>query len=315
MKKFYKSSLITAGILFATGSIILIICTFAGGSSFYHNIRSGNIPGIVSQLSAASLDTDDSAFHINDRIIHCNFNRNYPVYSGSRTDKEAADAGKVQKINIDLGGGEFMIEKSSDQTCFEVVAEGKDKYQYYTEEGTLYIIGFDGSNINFGDRHNKLTLRIPANLKFADVYVSLGAGNIKWDYLTTDSITIDAGAGSITMTDVSAASANVDLGAGSIEFYDSTLQDASFEVGLGTLDYSGVIRGDLSADCGMGNLNFDLTDSEKKHNYSLDVSMGSISIGDREYKGMAYEQTINNETSSNYDLSCSMGDITITFED
>ena len=117
------------------------------------------------------------------------------------------------------------------------------------------------------------------------------------------------------MTDVSAASANVDLGAGSIEFYDSTLQDASFEVGLGTLDYSGVIRGDLSADCGMGNLNFDLTDSENKHNYSLDVSMGSISIGDREYKGMAYEQTINNETSSNYDLSCSMGDITITFED
>ena len=245
MKKFYKSSLITAGILFATGSIILIICTFAGGSSFYHNIRSGNIPGIVSQLSAANLDTDDSAFHINDRIVHCNFNKNYPVYSGSRTDKEAADAGKVQKINIDLGGGEFMIEKSSDQNCFEVVAEGKDKYQYYTEEGTLYIIGFDGSNINFGDRHNKLTLRIPANLKFADVYVSLGAGNIKWDYLTTDSITIDAGAGSITMTDVSAASANVDLGAGSIEFYDSTLQDASFEVGLGTLDYSGVIRGDL----------------------------------------------------------------------
>lgn len=315
MKKFYKTALITAGILFAIGAIILIICTFAGGPSFYHDIKSGNISGIVSQFSPTGLYNEDSTLHINNRTIHCNFNKDYPVYSGSRTDKEAADASKVQKINIDLGGGEFMIEKSSDQNCFEVAAEGKDKYQYYTEEGTFYIIGFDGSNINFGDRHNKLTLRIPSNLKFADVYVSLGAGNLEWNYLTTDSITIDAGSGSITMTDVSATSANVDLDAGSIEFYDSTLQDASFEVGIGALDYSGMISGDLSADCGMGSLDFNLTDSEKKHNYSLDVSMGCISIGDCEYSGMAYEQTINNNTSSNYDLSCSMGDITITFED
>ena len=43
MKKFYKTALITAGILFAIGAIILIICTFAGGSSFYHDIKSGNI--------------------------------------------------------------------------------------------------------------------------------------------------------------------------------------------------------------------------------------------------------------------------------
>ncbi len=143
----------------------------------------------------------------------------------------------------------------------------------------------------------------------------LEAGNLEWDSLTTDSLILDAGAGSITLSNVSAATTDVNLGAGIIDLNDCTLQNATFEVGMGELNYSGVIRGDLTADCGMGSLTFAFIDSEQKHNYSLDGSMGSISIGDKGYGGMAYEKTLNNNASSNYELSCSMGNITVTFED
>ena len=177
------------------------------------------------------------------------------------------------------------------------------------------MIGFDGSSINFGDRHNKLTLRLPSDLEFTDVTISLGAGNLEWDSLTTDSLILDAGAGSITLSNVSAATTDVNLGAGIIDLNHCTLQNASFEVGMGELNYSGVIRGDLAADCGMGSLTFAFIDSEQKHNYSLDGSMGSISIGDKGYGGLEYEKTLNNNASSNYELSCSMGNITVTFED
>ena len=78
----------------------------------------------------------------------------------------AADASKIKHINIDLGGGEYIIEQSSDNHYFQIVAESSDTYQYYTENSTFYVIGFDNSSINFGDRHNKLTLRLPSDLEF-----------------------------------------------------------------------------------------------------------------------------------------------------
>ncbi len=164
MKKFYKNALITAGILFAVGAVILVICTFVGGSSFHNDVKSGNIPELVSLFHFNNSDTSHSAFHVDNRIVHFDFNDEYPVYSGSRTDNEAADASKIKHINIDLGGGEYIIEQSSDNHYFQIVAESSDTYQYYTENSTFYVIGFDGSSINFGDRHNKLTLRIPSNL-------------------------------------------------------------------------------------------------------------------------------------------------------
>ena len=315
MKKFYKNALITAGILFAAGAVILVICTFVGGSSFHNDVKSGNISELVSLFHFNNSDTSHSAFHVDNRTVHFDFNDEYPVYSGSRTDNEAADASKIKHINIDLGGGEYIIEQSSDNHYFQIVAESSDTYQYYTENSTFYVIGFDGSSINCGDRHNKLTLRLPSDLEFTDVTISLGAGNLEWDSLTTDSLILDAGAGSITLSNGSAATKDVNLGAGIIDLNHCTLQNASFEVGMGELNYSGVIRGDLTADCGMGSLTFAFIDSEQKHNYSLDGSMGSISIGDKGYGGLEYEKTLNNNASSNYELSCSMGNITVTFED
>ena len=48
MKKFYKNALITAGILFAAGAVISVICVFVGGSSFHNDVKSGNISELVS---------------------------------------------------------------------------------------------------------------------------------------------------------------------------------------------------------------------------------------------------------------------------
>ena len=39
MKKFYKNALITAGILFAAGAVISVICVFVGGSSFHNDVK------------------------------------------------------------------------------------------------------------------------------------------------------------------------------------------------------------------------------------------------------------------------------------
>ena len=56
-----------------------------------------------------------------------------------------------------------------------------------------------------------------------------------------------------------------------------------------------------------------LDGKESDHNYQLETSMGSMSIGDNEFAGMASERTMNYGADSDFDLTCSMGSMEIYF--
>lgn len=195
----------------------------------------------------------------------------------------------------------------------QITSDCENQFQYYTEGDTFYIIGFENAPIATHD--NKLTLGLPSDMSFDNVTIALGAGYMNCNHLNTDTLTLAVGGGTAVMNAVTADQLTADIGAGSMELYDSVLKDAEWNVGLGSLIYSGVIRGDMTAECGMGSLDFQLTDSEKNHNYSLKGGLGNITIGSHNYGDIEYNRDIDNQASSNYHLSCAMGNITITYED
>ena len=87
------------------------------------------------------------------------------------------------------------------------------------------------------------------------------------------------GAGSLNVTDVKADEANINLGMGQIYFNEMTVDDMYFSIGMGSMDYDGTITGDMTGDCGMGTVYMTLSGKESDHNYQLETSMGSMSIG------------------------------------
>lgn len=300
MKKFAKASLITSGILFIVGFIILIICFFwAGGIHGITNTVSSELHGTING-NILPLWSGHSQHH---------FNNSYPIHSGQHTDDSAASASDITELYIDLNYANFTLAPSQDD-YFHITSEGSGKYQYYVDDSAFYIDGVFNRNTVAG---NRLTLEVP-DMNFSYVDISFGAGTATLSSLKSETLVMDVGAGELTVNGVSCDYLSTDVGAGAVSIKNGQTQDADFDIGMGKLTYKGYINDSLDADVGMGNITLQLLDSQDQHNYDLECSMGSITLGQKGYGGMAFETEIDNGADSDYSLECGMGSINITFE-
>jgi DUF4097 and DUF4098 domain-containing protein YvlB len=223
-----------------------------------------------------------------------------------------AEADEITGLDIDFGGGELVIN-TSDTKNYQIESKNAARFQYYVEDGILYIKGLK-NDTSFGSNRNTIYLSIPANVSLENTEINLGGGTIEADSLTTGLLTIDLGAGSITVEKMKADTADIKIGAGSVEVEDGQADTADFEVGMGEISWKGLIKNDLSAECSMGSIVLELKDKQENHNYEVNCSMGEVIIGDSTYEGMATEKSVDNNVNSTYAVDCSMGNIAITFQ-
>ena len=301
MKKFANISLTVAGILFVIGAIILIICSFFAGSMLslltdtvspqLHNVVGGNIPQLWNGNS------------------HHHFDSSYPIHSGHHTDDTAANASDITELHIDLKYANFTLAPSQDD-YFHITSEGIGKYQYYTDGSAFYIDGFFNRNTA---NTSRLTLEVP-DIDFSYVEIDFGAGAATMSSLKSETLSMSIGAGELTVDGVNCDYLSTDVGAGAVTIKNGQTQDADFDIGMGKLVYKGYITDNLDTDVGMGNITLQLWDSQEQHNYELECSMGAITLGQKEYGGMAFETEIDNNADSDYSLECGMGSIEVSFE-
>lgn len=301
MKNFAKVSLITAGILFLIGAIILIICGFLAG-----NMR-GSLSDDVSTRLHSTLN--GSILQLWDDNAHHKFNDNYPIHSGDHTDDDAAGGNDITELYIDLNCAYFTLAPSQDD-CFHISSVGNGRYQYYTDGSAFYINGYH----NRGANTSRLTLEVP-NIVFSDVDISFGVGSAYLWELKSDTLTLNIGAGELTLEEVLCSDLSAEVGAGTVTIQNGQTTDADLEVGMGNLTYQGSIAETLDAEVGMGNISLQLSDSQDMHNYHLECNMGTVTLGSKEYGGLAFETQIDNGADSDYTLECAMGNIDVTFQD
>ena len=301
MKKFAKVSMITAGILFVTGAIILIICSFFAGS-----MRGASTDVVSSELHST---VNGDILYLWNGNSHHRFNDNYTIHNGHHSDDTAAHASDITKLYINLNYADFTLAPSQDD-YFHISSEGNGNYQYYTDGSAFYIDGFY-------NRHtasiNRFTLEVP-DIDFSEIDINFGAGAATLSTLKSDSLTMAIGAGELTIDGVNCDNLSAEVGAGTATIKNGLTEDANFDIGMGELIYKGYVNEDLDAVVGMGNITLQIWDTQDKHNYDLECNMGSILLGAKEYGGLAYETEIDNDADSDYTLECGMGNITVTFE-
>lgn len=309
MKKFAKVSLIISGVLFSIGVVILILCSIFAGKMRH------TLSDTVSTELHNTLNNDIFGINgLNWHLHHHDFNSNFPTYSGHHTDDNATGDSVITELYLDLGCVEFTLAPSPDD-AFHITSKGNGKYQYYVDGNAFYIDGFTNDRaFGFTNNHNKLILEAP-DIDFARVDIDLGAGKATLSAIKSDTVVIDIGAGELTIDDISCNDINADIGAGSVLIQNGTSENADFDVSMGSLTYKGCINADLSADVSMGDITLDITDSRYNHNYLLECAMGNITLGKKEYGGMAREIQDDNGADSTYSLTCSMGNIAVSFAD
>lgn len=307
MKKFAKGCLIAALSMLIIGIIIVVTCIFIGGSTLFSYATDR-----VKADFDISLDNYPIILHgNNDTDIE--FHNDYPTHQGDFEDFEAAPSSTVTNLDLIIGAGKCIISKSSDD-YFHIYSKNAEKYQYYTENHTLYIKGFKHSSHH--ENGNVIYLEIPKNFYFENISIELGAGNIETDeLLAKNNIDIYVGAGHLSAELLVAENKlTSQVGAGNIEIQNGSVKDSDMMIGFGHMTYNGVITNDLSSECGMGSLTLQINDAYEKHNYDIELMMGSMIFNGTTHSAVSYTDFIDNDADSTYSLKCGMGNMSISIK-
>lgn len=310
MKKFAKGCLIAALSMLFLGIIILVVCIIIGGTSL-----AGSLKNELAQHGTISNIFDHTVVTYHNGKSNIDFSNDYPTYSGKYENMQAALASEIAHLNIDLGGASCVISESSDE-YFHVYTEDAHEFQYFIEDDTFYLKGFD--DISFSvhtlDSH-VVYLDIPKNAAFENIDIMLGAGYMKADSLSaSNNMTLEVGAGEFIADSLTVNTLNLEIGAGNVEIEDALINNADVTVGFGNMTFYGTISKDLTAECGMGNMELFLADSYESHNYDIECAMGNMTLHEKTFSAIAYSDYIDHNADSTYTLECGMGNMTILFQ-
>lgn len=323
MKKFYKICLITVAVMLLLSFIILGACTIIKSNGWYEEDDIDiTLPDYVSLPGITSSDLHHSNIsgHIEideDDHFSCSFSSSHPTYVGEHQNAQAALGSDITKLNFLIGYGKCIISESSDEYV-HISANTEHNFQYYTENGTFYLKGFEtnSKHVKFKNYdRNVIYLELPKDLFIKKAELVLGAGEMQIAGLDCDSFEVSVGAGEFTVDSLNCDSLSASVGAGNLSLKHAVTREADFETGLGNISYTGTISGDMNTEVGMGSASFRLNGRQKSHNYDLTGGMGNITVGESHYGGIAFEEYVHNEADSTYTLSCAMGNISVAYDD
>lgn len=237
----------------------------------------------------AALDKN-ALFHIGDNDM---FTDGKDVWQGN-VEKTKVTSDSVADWNLELGGCEFVMKSSEDESYY-VEYRGKGKSQAYTKGDELFVKVLNSSSIDLEKDENCFTLYVPVKAELEKVEIELGAGKA-------------------VVNDFRAEEIKIQVGAGELILEDTELEQVKVEVGAGRCAIAGEITGDVKAECAMGSLELKLKGEEKDFDYDIEAVSGSVSIDNQEYSGLAKEKEIDHDADKKMELECAMGSIEVRFE-
>lgn len=323
MKSFFKWSAVTAGILLAVGLICVFVSTLLGGRRALISVGDGlknvewdELDEVLESVEGLEFNIGEGGLNISvgdGDLARLNVN-GITIAAGEEAKNFAAS--EIKKLDLNLGAGEFIIrEKSADDGQIDVLISGVGNCNYYVEDGTLVM---DGFNKSFGISNTAISeviLEIPADMSFEEVDAEVGAGVMDITGLQAQVVEASIGAGELNLESIKANEFSVKIGAGQLNAEEMDILNAEIEVSMGECIYEGLIKGNLEAECDMGNLELKLSGSQSEHNYQIECAAGNIDMKGFSVAGFAAEKNIDNGADSEYDISCNMGNITVEFEE
>lgn len=322
MKKFFKWSAITAGILLALGLILILAATVTGGHKAVISMAQG-----IGEINWTELDevlesVDNMEFNIGEDGVNVSFGTNagnltvngVTVSAGEQEESFASE--EIRKLDLSLSAGEFLIrKKDAADGKIDLCVTGFGECKYEVIGDTLVIDGYhDNIGIHTGSA-DKMIVDVPADMKLEKVTAEMGAGQLIMDEIAAGEMEIHVGAGALELDSICADEFLVQLGAGQVIAEDVDILNAAVDVSMGECSMTGEIRGNLKANCDMGDLTMELLGSAEDHNYSVNCSAGNIDLDGYQMSVLAGQKEIDNEADSEYELSCNLGNITVKFEE
>lgn len=184
------------------------------------------------------------------------------------------DGNQVQQLDIEAGSGTLRIVQGEGD---EIILKNKGRWMNasLSDDGELKIqkkhFGFRFFGI--GTKGGEATLILPKNIRFEELSLDCGSGNISAQKLLAEEISIDCGSG-----DVSA------------DFADTK----SLEINIGS-----------------GDIDLNLTGKLKDYDYEIDCGSGDVNLGESHFSSTEYK--LKEQREKSIEIDSGSGDITIDF--
>ncbi|MEG7530664.1 MAG: hypothetical protein RSF83_04655 [Hungatella sp.] len=206
---------------------------------------------------------------------------------------------EVKNLNIDMSGGFVQVLSGDAGEQIQVsIGSGDGGYECYQDGETLYIeTRIKQNQRGFDHLHHgrEIQILVPTGYLF-------------------DTVEVDVKAGEFIAEQLECGKLNMDVKAGSATVENGTVNNFAGECKAGEVIYQGVVNNVVEADCQVGSLEMKLLGKKEDFNYDIQVSVGEISLDNRDYSGMGKKHHIAHQTAQGtMDLECSAGAIEITF--
>lgn len=317
MRKFTKVSLVISGLLILIGMIAAVISIAFGGKELLrnaimnHEFSFGFVDFPGWEYHDGYWNDDDEWIYNDDYYDQYWESDGQQEYSGNFSGIEIANAEQVYDLDIEIGAAALYIKESVDDV-FRLDADIKGKVKCYVEDGKLILK--NSRRRHYLNETEKIYLYIPKNITFGKTNIQLGAGEITGDQLKSGEVYIEIGAGKFQCSNIETKEMEANIGVGQLEIENGTISEGDFTIGVGSMSFDGEIKGDLEAVCSIGSAEFNLRDREEDHNYDVNADIGTIRIGNRSYSSLSNDTWIDNNANSTYSLDSSMGSISINFQ-
>ena len=200
----------------------------------------------------------------------------------------------------------------------ELVIQNGDILHAETNSTAISLLQ-DGSTLKIKEKNSlgrqkgaKVILTVPSLSTFYEVDISIGAGKLSADELTTVRFSLDVGAGNVEISKLNASSrAEIDCGAGDLDVNYGSISNLDLEVGVGDVDITAAIFGESEIECGVGDLMLTLIDGKALNRIACDVGIGNFKVDGEKIKG----NKLINHGANSIDINGAVGNVTVIFAD
>lgn len=318
MKKFLKGCGIAALIFLIIGILFTTIVYFTQGGYFIRDTIEDRLEKwgihrttkildkyVYEYDNDRSLDITlgDTLFNIDDNMI---FNDRHEIYKG-KIEKEFSQ--EIDNVSIEVGGCEFEIRESSDDT-FKLEGKNVEKLQVYVEDRTFHLQSLT-RRINWRSNKNNctITLWIPKGYEFDEADISFGAADVELGNIVAREVELDVGASDVRGK-ITAEEVKVSVGAGQLQLDEMEITNLEVTADAGSFYGRGKINGNAKVMCAAGSADLELDGEYEDYNYEIDTVASAVTIGGQSYYK---EQKINNDSVRDIELEVSVGSIDVSF--
>ncbi|MEG1568846.1 MAG: hypothetical protein RR349_04770 [Oscillospiraceae bacterium] len=285
MKGFLKGMCITAAALMMLGIVLTICGTAIGGTFIGVNIDDNGVHfrDYRGRDYGFGWNNNTSNHQIEDVYSYRKESGNVQNRSHTVTPKE-----DITSLDFELGGAKVDIKTGSE---FKLTYNKAYSCNSRVENGTWIV---EMGNMRHGgvyDNNANVTITIPKNAKFKNMDLSMGAGKIDMDTITTETCSLELGAGEMTANDfICTGDADISVGAAMLTLKGELCGDTYLEVGMGSAE----LEVAKASDCG----------------FKLEMGLGSATIFGKNYAGIA-EMSENADAKQFFDIECGVGSVNI----